>query len=671
MKVEQMNENNLESKNLHENEEVKGMESVNEHQTETDANKEVVTDNSEISTTETSEKTAIEEPKADETEKEIEIDYDLEDKPEEEEEEDEIDENNISDSDSSELPPIDEIVQRFRDLFASENPQRKDVDEVKNLFYRSLRDETEAQKSAFIEQGGESIDFVAEESELYTEGKELIQKIKEKRAEINAREEAEKEQNVAKKIAIIEQIKALTEAQTHEDFNKTYQEFRNLQQQWSEIKQIPQAKVNELWKEYQKHVEKFYDLVRINNEFREYDFKKNLEMKTELCEAAERLDEETDVISAFHQLQSLHQEWREIGPVARKDREDIWNRFKAASTVINKKYQAHFEGQKEKEEQNLVLKTELCEQLEAIDISSLKTIRDWNAKIKFVLDIQSKWREIGYVPRKWNTKIYERYRAACDYFFKSKNDFYKTINKEMDENLKKKLALCERAEALKVSQDWRTTTQEMINIQKEWKAIGIIPRKYMDSTWKRFIAACDYFFEQKKIHNSSKYDAEQKNLELKKEIIEKIKNLDTSLSSNEFMSLLRSLMDEWHAVGHVPFKSKDKIYKEFHAATDEHFERLNIEKAERRFDNFRSNISDMAKSGNASSQLGRERDKLARQYERMKSELQTYENNIGFLSISSKKGNSLLDDMNNKMEKLKAELEMLVKKIEAIDKEMQ
>lgn len=288
-----MNENNLESKNLRENEEVKGMESANEHQTENDATKEIVTENNAISTTETADKTAIE-PKADETEKEIEIDYDLEDKPEEEDEEDEIDENNISDSDSSELPPIDEIVQRFRDLFASENPQRKDVDEVKNLFYRSLRDETEAQKAAFIEQGGESIDFVAEESELYTEGKELIQKIKEKRAEINAREEAEKEQNVAKKIAIIEQIKALTEAQANEDFNKTYQEFRNLQQQWSEIKQIPQAKVNELWKEYQKHVEKFYDLVRINNEFREYDFKKNFEMKTELCEVAERLDEETD-----------------------------------------------------------------------------------------------------------------------------------------------------------------------------------------------------------------------------------------------------------------------------------------------------------------------------------------------------------------------------------------
>lgn len=669
-----MNENNLESKNLHDNEEVKGTESANEHQTENDVTKDVVSDNdskSEISTTETAEKTTIEEPKADDTEKEIEIDYDIEDEPEEEEEEDEIDENNVSDSDSSELPPIDEIVQRFRDLFASENPQRKDVDEVKNLFYRSLRNETEAQKAAFIEQGGESIDFVAEESELFTEGKELIQKIREKRAEINAREEAEKEQNVARKTAIIQKIKALTEDQTQEDFNKTYQEFRALQQKWNEIKLIPQSKVNELWKEYQRHVEKFYDLVRINNEFREYDFKKNFELKTELCEAAERLDEEPDVISAFHQLQSLHQEWRDIGPVARKDREEIWNRFKTASTVINKKYQAHFEGQKEKEEQNLVLKTELCEQLEAIDISTLKTIRDWNAKIKVVLEIQSKWREIGYVPRKWNTKIYERYRAACDYFFKSKNDFYKTINKEMDENLKKKLALCERAEALKVSQDWRATTQEMIDIQKEWKTIGIIPRRYMDSTWKRFIAACDYFFEQKKLHNSSKYATELKNLELKKEIIEKINNLDTSLSADDLLSQLRPLMDEWHSVGHVPFKSKDKIYKEFHAATDAHFERLNIEKAERRFDNFRSNISDMAKSGNASSQLGRERDKLVRQYERMKNELQTYENNIGFLSISSKKGNSLLDDMNNKMEKLKSELEMLVKKIEAIDKEIQ
>lgn len=687
-----MNENNLESKKPLDDEVIKGTESANEHPAERDLTKDVVLADDRKSEEKTAEMPQAEEEKATisdkedtdvvqqiekpvvaESEKETEIDYNIENQPPVEdsaEDEDEINENNITDLDSAVLLPIDEIVQKFRDLFASEYPQRKEVDEVKNQFYRSLRDETEAQKAAFIAAGGESINFVAEESELYAEGKELIQKIKDKRAEIIAQEEAEKEKNVAKKMAIIEQIKAFTEAQSHEDFNKSYQEFRNLQQQWNEIKLIPQAKVNDLWKEYQRYVEKFYDLVRINNEFREYDFKKNFELKTELCEAAERLDEETDIISAFHQLQNLHQEWRDVGPVARKDREEIWNRFKNASTVINKKYQSHFEGQKEKEEANLVLKTELCEQLEAIDYASLKTIKDWNAKIKTVLEIQSKWREIGYVPKKWNAKIYERYRAACDFFFRNKNDFYKSIYKEMDENLKKKTELCERAEALKDSQDWKATTQELINIQKEWKAIGVIPRKFMDSTWKRFIAACDYFFEQKKIHNSSQHSAEAQNLELKKEIIEKIKQMDTSLTPDQFIPQLRELMDEWYGVGHVPFKAKDKIYKEFHAATEAHFERMNIEKAERRFDNFKYNISDMAKSDNASGQLHREREKLMRQYERMKSELQTYENNIGFLSVSSKKGNSLLDDMNHKMEKIKSELAMLVKKIEAIDKEL-
>ncbi|MGI6047289.1 MAG: DUF349 domain-containing protein [Petrimonas sp.] len=606
-------------------------------------------------------------------EDEKEIDYDIEtfdDSEKVEEEADEVDENSVSDDDSAELLSIEEIVQKLRDLLASEHPQRKEVDEVKNQFYRSLRNETETQKAAFLESGGESIDFVVDESEIYAEGKELIQKIKEKRAEILAREDAEKEINVAKKMAIIEQVKHLAENQSQEDFNKTYQEFRSLQQQWNEIKLVPQTKVNELWKEYQRHVEKFYDLVRINNEFREYDFKKNLELKTELCEAAERLDEEPDVISAFHQLQNLHQEWRDIGPVSRKDREDIWNRFKTASTLINKKYQSYFESLKEKEEDNLAAKTALCEKLESINYSKLNSVRDWNNKIKEVLDIQKQWREIGYVPKKWNTKIYDRYRAACDFFFRNKNDFYKSMHGEMEENLKKKIALCERAEALKDSQDWKKTTQDMIAIQREWKTIGIVPRKNVNSTWKRFISACDYFFEQKKLHTSSRRDEEVKNLELKKEIVEKISKLDVSLAVDDALPVLRELMNEWYSIGHVPFKAKDRAYKEFYDATEAQFDRLNVDKNDRKLDNFKSNISDIAKSDNAKGQLLREREKLMRQYERIKVELQTYENNIGFLSVSSKKGNNLVDDMNQKIKKIKSELDLLVKKIAAIDEEL-
>ncbi|WP_294081574.1 DUF349 domain-containing protein [Proteiniphilum sp. UBA5384] len=615
----------------------------------------------------------VEETPGTEEEEEPSIDYDLEDSngvEDSEEDEDDADEDSLSDDTTVILLPVDEIVGKLRDLLNSDNPKRKDIDEYKNQFYRSLRDETESQKQEFLANGGEEIDFMGKELDIYTEGKDLLQKIKEKRADILAKEEAEKEKNVARKLAIIEQIKVLTESQGQEDFNKVYQEFKTLQQEWNDIKLLPQEKVNELWKSYQRYVEKFYDLVRINNEFREYDFKKNLELKNELCEAAERLDDESDVVSAFHQLQNLHQEWRDVGPVSRKDREEIWNRFKEASTRINKKYQAHFEQLREKENENLEVKTALCEKLEAIDYDQLKSVKDWNNKVKEVLDIQSQWRQIGFVPRKWNTKIYKRYRAACDFFFRSKNEFYKSLRGEMEENLKKKIALCERAEAMKDSQDWKNTTREMIDIQKEWKVIGIIPHKHVDSVWKRFISACDYFFEQKKLHTSSQYDQEQKNLNEKKVIIEQIKQLDTALEAEEAVVKLRELMDQWYEIGYVPYKMKDRLYKEFYDASEGQFERLNIDKEERRLEAYKSSISDIARSDNSKGQLFREREKLVRQYERIKSELQTYENNIGFLSVSSKKGNNLLDDMNQKVERLKSELLLLEKKIRTIEDEL-
>lgn len=609
----------------------------------------------------------------DESDNKSEIDYHLDDAhsdDSEDDEDDEIDEHTVSEDAGATLLSIDEIVSQLRNLLEKGSLQRKHVEEYKNQFYRSLRNEIESQKHAFIADGGEEIDFVAKEPEVYTEGKELLLKIKEKRAELVAKEDELKEKNVARKLAIIDEIKLLTETQGHEDFNKTYQDFKALQQEWSEIKLIPQSKINELWKSYQRYVEKFYDLVRINNEFREYDFKKNLELKTDLCEAAERLNEEPDVVSAFHQLQNLHQEWREIGPVSRKDRETIWDRFKAASTVINKKYQEHFEELRSKEDENLELKSAICEKLESIDYSKLKSIKDWNRSVKDVLELQSQWRKIGYVPRKWNTKIYKRYRSACDTFFKNKNDYYKSLRGEMDDNLKKKIELCERAEALKDSTDWKKTTQELIEIQRQWKTIGIIPRKHVDSIWRRFITACDYFFEQKKLNTSSRYEEENDNLIAKRDIVEQIKNIDLSANDDEALSKLHELMAKWQSVGHVPYKMKDVAYHEFYEATEAQFDRLNVNKADRKLESFKSNISDLAKSGNAKNQLYFEREKLMRQYDRMKSELQTYENNIGFLSISSKKGNHLLDDMNQKVEKIKAELQLIVKKVEAIDAEL-
>lgn len=652
-------------------------EEVPENELEPETEKEEVYEPKSKSEVESEQEPEQEKIEGVESDQEKEIDYDLEDaniedesdSDDEDSDDEDIDETETEESGAT-LLSIEEIINHLRSLLEKGTLKRKDVEEFKNQFYRSLRNEVEAQKQSFISGGGEEIDFVAAEPEIYIEGKDLLQKIKEKRAELVAKEDAQKEKNVARKLSIINQIKLLTETQGHEDFNKTYQEFKSLQQEWNEIKLIPQSKVNELWKSYQRYVEKFYDLVRINNEFREYDFKKNLELKTDLCEAAERLDEEPDVISAFHQLQNLHQEWRETGPVSRKDREEIWNRFKSASTKINKKYQSHFEELRGKEDENLELKTAICEKLEAIDYSKIKTIKDWNRSVKEVLDLQSQWRKIGYVPRKWNTKIYKRYRAACDLFFKNKNDYYKSLRGEMEENLQKKVELCERAEAMKDSTDWKKTTQDMIDIQKEWKSIGIIPRKYVDSIWKRFISACDYFFEQKKLNTTSRYDEESRNLEAKRAIVQTIKDIDKSLEADKALSSLRELMDQWYNIGHVPYKLKDVTYREFYDATEELFDRLNIDKADRKLESFKTNISDMAKSGNAKNQLYYEREKLMRQYERMKNELQTYENNIGFLSVSSKKGNHLLDGMNQKVEKIKSELQLIIRKIETIDKEL-
>ena len=650
-----MDTKNLDSETLPVGEEQTGTEQPISGETEVDTSCE------EAVNEEVSEKEVVEE-----TVEEV-VEENVEEVDEEavEEIDEEIDEEN-AETQPIVVLSIEETVQKLRDLLESSSPQRKELNDCKAFFYNLLRNETEKQKQAFLANGGEEVDFVIDEPELYAEGKNLIAKINEKRAKIAVVEEAEKEANVLKKLSIIDQVKTLTEKQSQENFNKAYQEFKALQQQWNEIKLVPQAKINELWKQYQYYVEKFYDLVRINNEFREYDFKKNLELKIDLCEKAERLIEETDVVSAFHQLQNLHQEWREVGPVSRTEREEIWNRFKNTSTAINKKYQAHFEGLKGKEAENLILKTALCEKLEAIDCSQIKTQKGWNNKAKEVQEIQNQWRTIGYAPKKSNNEIYRRYRKACDAFFKAKSKFNKALNSEKEENLKLKIALCERAEALKESQDWKKTSQEMVELQKEWKKIGTVPNKHIDSVWKRFIAACDYFFEQKKAQNSSQNDDETKNLEAKKAIIEKIKTLDIAPDSENAAPTLHALIDEWHGIGFVPFKAKEKINRQFKEAVDAQFDKLNISKTDRQLENFKSNISGMANK----SQVMRERERLMAQFDRTKSELKTYENNIGFLSVSSKKGNSLLDDMNEKVKKLKEDIELIVKKIEAIDKGM-
>lgn len=551
---------------------------------------------------------------------------------------------------------------------AAADATRNEVEALKQAYYKIHRSEVDELKKAFLTAGGEEKDFVAPEDETESKIKELLNVYKEKRAAILAEEERVKAANYALKLQLIDQLKALTESQ--EDFNKLYNDFKDIQQRWKEVKAVPQEHVSELWKNYQIYSEKFYDIIKINNQFRDYDFKKNLEMKTALCETVEKLQTEPDVISAFHQLQKLHQQWREIGPVAKELREDLWSRFKAASTIINKRHQEHFEGLKAKEQENLEAKTAICEQIENIDFPALKSFKDWEEKNKEVIALQDKWKTIGFAPKKSNVKIFERFRAACDVYFNRKSEFYKNIKDEMEKNLELKKVLCEKAEALKDSTDWKSTTEKMIALQKEWKTIGSVARKHSDAVWKRFISACDYFFEQKNKNVSSQKSVEQTNLAAKKALIEKINTIDEA-DHDEALATLKGYMAEWNAIGHVPFKEKDKIYKEYHEAVDKQFDRLKVDQNDRKMQTFRNSLSDMSNGERGKGKLYGEREKLMRMYERMKNELQTYENNIGFLSISSKGGGGLLKEMERKIDKLKDEMALIIKKIDAIDENLE
>ena len=563
----------------------------------------------------------------------------------------------------------EEILEKLTGLVgAAADATRNEVEALKQAYYKIHRSEVDELKKAFLTAGGEEKDFVAPEDETESKIKELLNVYKEKRAAILAEEERVKAANYALKLQLIDQLKALTESQ--EDFNKLYNDFKDIQQRWKEVKAVPQEHVSELWKNYQIYSEKFYDIIKINNQFRDYDFKKNLEMKTALCETVEKLQTEPDVISAFHQLQKLHQQWREIGPVAKELREDLWSRFKAASTIINKRHQEHFEGLKAKEQENLEAKTAICEQIENIDFPALKSFKDWEEKNKEVIALQDKWKTIGFAPKKSNVKIFERFRAACDVYFNRKSEFYKNIKDEMEKNLELKKVLCEKAEALKDSTDWKSTTEKMIALQKEWKTIGSVARKHSDAVWKRFISACDYFFEQKNKNVSSQKSVEQTNLAAKKALIEKINTIDEA-DHDEALAALKGYMTEWNTIGHVPFKEKDKIYKEYHEAVDKQFDRLKVDQNDRKMQTFRNSLSDMSNGERGKGKLYGEREKLMRMYERMKNELQTYENNIGFLSISSKGGGGLLKEMERKIDKLKDEMALIIKKIDAIDENLE
>ena len=558
-----------------------------------------------------------------------------------------------------------EVLERVKELAHSdETPAKDEVDHLKTAFYKLLFAEREADQKTFIENGGDPEAYVMKTDDSEEQFKAEMGLIKEKRAKAFQQQEEEKKANLQRKQQIIEKIKMMSTSP--EEANKSYNDFKALQQEWKDIKAVPAEKANELWRNYQLYVEQYYDLLNLNRELREYDFKKNLEQKTLLCEAAEKLADEPDAVSAFHLLQELHQQYREIGPVAKELREQIWARFKAASTVINKRHQQHFEELRAKEEENLTRKTALCEKVEAIAKEENKNATDWENHTKQIIDIQTEWKTIGFAPQKMNVKIFDRFRAACDDFFGRKAEFFKTLKEKFAENTKKKKEMVEQAKALMDSTDWKATSDKLIKLQKEWKTTGMVPKKVGDQLWAEFVAACNKFFEARNAATAGTRNEEQQNLDRKKEIIAKLKELLDSTADN-VQATLQQLIDEYGKIGHVPFKEKDKLFKEYHKVVDALYKQLNISASKQRLDNYKSSIKSMAKQGE--DMLDNERGRLMRRYEQLKSEITTYENNLGFLNASSKKGNSLIDEMNRKVNKLKDDLELIRQKIKAIDAE--
>lgn len=547
---------------------------------------------------------------------------------------------------------------------------KDEIDALKQLYYKQRKNEIEEAHRKYDEKtDGEKGEFQIPFDSLEDTLKGLLNVFKEKKAAYIEAIEKEKEENLARKHAILDEIKGYL--QDPDNIGKYYNDFKERQQAFKEIVNVPASAVSELWKNFQTYSENFYDLLKIHKELRDYDFKKNLEQKISLCEQAEALAENTDILDAFKTLQSLHEEWRGIGPVAKEMREEIWNRFKEASTVINKRHQQYFETIKATEQANEQSKIALCEEIEAIDLSSLQSFSAWDEMTKKVLDMQERWKAVGFASRKVNAQLFERFRKSCDLFFSRKADYYKSVKDTMSVNLEKKRALCEQAEALKESTDWRAVSDKLTQLQKEWRTIGAVPRKYSDTVWKRFTEACDYFFERKKQEFASKRSEEQDNLSAKQAVIEKLNAIDETLDKNEGLVQVRALMAEWAAIGHVPFKEKDKLRKQYQTALDSHFKRWNMKETRNRLDAFSNTVEELASSDQAQNKLYRERERLMRAYEGLKNNLQTYQNNMGFLNVSSKSGNKMIEDLERKIEKLKDDMQLIAQKIGLIDEKLQ
>lgn len=556
-----------------------------------------------------------------------------------------------------------EVIDRLKDIvYNGGNVERAELDHLKMLYYRIHNADVVAARDKFVEEGGKPEDFMPApdtEEENFKAQLSLIRELRNKAAE---EQEKEKLANLKRKQEIIERIKELSA--TPDDADKGYNEVKDLQAEWKDIKAVPAENSTELWKNYQHYTEQFYDQLRLNHEMRAYDFKKNLEIKTHLCEAAEKLADVEDVISAFHQLQKLHQEYRETGPVAKELRDEIWKRFKDASTVINKRHQDHFEAIKAKEEENLVKKTELCQKVEVLEFGELKTYNQWEDMTKQVLAMQAEWKTIGFTPRKVNNEVFERFRVACDRFFQAKTAYFKANREKLNANLTAKNALIEKAEALKDSTDWGATTNKFIELQKEWKTIGPVAHKVSDAVWKRFNDACNYFFDKKNEANAGQRKEEEANLELKKAVIADLEKLAENAGDNLLQSV-RDLQARWNEIGHVPYNKKEKTYRRYRELCDKIYDTLHETAGRRRMDNFRKTVAD--KGG---SELTRERSRLQNAFDGKKQEIQTYETNLSFFRTSSKKGNSLVADIEKKVARLKEDLEEIGQKIKAVNEQI-
>lgn len=535
---------------------------------------------------------------------------------------------------------------------------------LKAAFFALRKDEIAKEKEAFVAAGNDPEAFTPADDPDENKVKELLNEIKEKKAEFNAAQEAVKLANLEKKQSIIEQIFEITS--DPDNVNRQYNKVQQLQQEFKEIGEVPAPNVTEIWKKYQVVVEKFYDLLKMNKELRDYDFKKNLEIKQQLCLDAEQLDEMPDVVDAFKKLQALHNTWRETGPVAKEIREDLWNRFKTASSVINKKYQTFFEERKANEKANADAKTALCEQIEAISTEGLNSYAAWDNVTKQIIGLQEEWKKLGFASRKVNTELFARFRKSCDDFFAQKAAFFKKMKEELSANLAKKIELCERAEAMKDSTDWKKTTDEFVALQKEWKTIGPVVKKHSDAVWKRFIAACDAFFEEKKKQTSSVHTQEHQNLKTKKEIIASINAILADENAEDPATKVRELMQQWQGVGHVPYKEKDKIYADYKAAIDQAFDKFDMKAVRARMANFENSINQLA----GTDKVYHERERLVRTYEQKCQELKTYENNMGFFTARSNAGNTIVKEMERKIEKIKEDIAMLEQKIKLIDEKI-